>query len=82
MHTTNNVIQITNELIKQEVKPDVIQCYNIHHESILLDVYTESDIWDNYSYVSYVDWEIEKTPEANAKKLEFNVDKPEIDLKR
>ena len=31
MHTSNNVIQVMNELMKQEVKSDNIQCYNIYH---------------------------------------------------
>ena len=43
---------------------------------------TENDIYDNYSYVSIADWEIKKTLEAHLKKLEFNIDKPEIDLKK
>ena len=68
--------------MKQEVKSDGIQCYNIHHKLIILDSFTESNICDNYNYASYTDWEIEKTPKANPKKLEFNIDKPEIDLKK
>ena len=71
-----------NHLIKPEVTPDGIQCYNIHHESILSDLFTKSDIYDNDSYASYADWEIEKTPEANPKKLKFNINKPETDLKK
>ena len=55
MDTTNNVMQVTNELTKQEVKQDNIQCYNIHQESIVLDLFTESDIYHNYRYASYVD---------------------------
>ena len=47
-----------------------------------MDLFTESDIYNNYSYASYADWEIEKTPEANPKKLEFNIDKPERDLRK
>ena len=82
MHTTNNTIQASNKLMKQEVKPDGIQCYNIHQESVLLDLITESDIYNNYIYTSFTDWEIEKTPEANPKKLEFNIDKPKRDLKK
>ena len=82
VHTTNNTIQVTNEMMEQEVKPYGIQCYNIHQESILVDVFTESDIYNNYSYASFADWEIEKTPEANPKKLEFSINKPETDLKK
>ena len=68
--------------MKQEVKSDGTQCYNIHHELILSDLFTKSDIYDNDSYASYADWKIEKTPEANTKKLEFNINKPETDLKK
>ena len=50
--------------------------------SILSDLYIESDIYDSYSYASYADWEVEKTPESNLKKLEFNIDKLETDLKK
>ena len=82
VHTTNDTRRETNELIKQRVKTDSIQYYNTHQESILLDLVTESDIYDNYSYVLCVDWKIEKTPEAHPKKLEFNIDKPETDLKK
>ena len=69
--------------MKQEVKPNGIQHYNIHQKkTIILDLFTESDIYNNYSYASFADWEIEKTPEANPKKLEFNIDKPETGLKK
>ena len=43
---------------------------------------TESDIYDNYSYTSCINWENEKTPETRSKMLEFNIDKPETDLKK
>ena len=68
--------------MKQGVKPEGIQYYNTHQESILLNIVTESDIYDNYSYTSFVDWEIKRTPVANPKKLEFNINKPETDLKK
>ena len=57
------------------MKPDGIQYYNMHQELILSNLFTESDIYDNYSYALFTDWEIEKTSEANHKKLEFNIDK-------
>ena len=82
VYISNNILQVMNELMKQEVKSDGIQCYNIHHESIILDLFTKSDIYDNDSYASYADWKIEKTPGTNPKKLEFNIDKPETDLKK
>ena len=58
------------------------QCHNTHQELILSNIVTESDIYDNYSYVSCVHWEIEKTPETHPEKLEFNIDKPETGLKK
>ena len=65
----------------QVYTPDGIQYYNIHHGSILSDLFTNGDIYDNDSYASYADWKIEKTPKINPKKLEFNINKPEIYLK-
>ena len=41
-----------------------------------------NDIYDNYSYTSRTNWEIEKTPETHSKKIEFNIDKPETGLKK
>ena len=82
VYISNNVIQVMHDLIKQEGRPDGIQCYNIHHESIILDLFTNGYIYDNDSYTSYTDWKIEKKPETNPKKLEFNIDKSETDLKK
>ena len=62
VHTTNNTRRATNELMNQGVKTDGIQCYNTYQESIILDLVTESDTYNNYNYASRVDWEIEKTP--------------------
>ena len=61
---------------------DCVQCYNTHQKSILSDLVTESDIYDNYSYVSCINQKIEKTLEAHPKKIEFNINKPETDLKK
>ena len=58
------------------------QCHSIHQESSLSNTVTESDIYDNYSYTSHINWEIEKTPETHSKKIEFNIDKPETGLKK
>ena len=81
IHTTNNARRTTNELMNQGVNTEGVQCYSTHQESILSDLVTGSDIYDNYSYASFVDWEIEKTPEAHPKKLEFNINKSETGLK-
>ena len=58
------------------------QYYNTYQESILLNIVTESDIYDNYCYTSCDIWEIEKTSETHPKKLEFNINKPETGLKK
>ena len=47
-----------------------------------MNTVTENDIYDNYSYTSYVNWEIEKTPETPSKGLEFNINKPKTGLKK
>ena len=60
-HTTNDTRYTKNELINQGVKTANIQYYNTHQESILSNLVTESDIYDNFSYASCVNWEIEKT---------------------
>ena len=49
---------------------------------ILSDIVTENDIYNNYSYASCVNWEIEKTPDTHPKRLEFTINKPEIGLKK
>ena len=56
--------------------------YNTHQTSILSNTITESDIYNNYSYTSFVNWEIEKTSETPSKKLEFYIDIPETGLKK
>ena len=70
------------KLINQGVKTTNNQYYITHQKSILLNTVTESDIYNNYSYTSCVNWEIEKTPETSSKKLEFNMNKPETGLKK
>ena len=47
-----------------------------------MNIVTESDIYNNYSYTSCVNWEIEKTPGIHLKKLEFNIHKPGTSLKK
>ena len=48
---------------------------------ILLNIVTQSEIYDNYSYTSCVNWEIEKTPDTYQKKLKFDINRPEKGLK-
>ena len=77
-----NFILTICKLINQGVKTFNNQYYNTHQKSILSDTVTENDIYDNYSYTSCVNWEIEKTSETPSKKLEFYIDNPETGLKK
>ena len=81
-HTNNDKGKEKNKLISPGVKTANNQYYNTHQELILSNTVTESDIYNNYSYTSCVNWEIEKTPETPSKKLEFNINKPETGLKK
>ena len=81
-HITNNTRKTKNVLIHQGVKTTNVQYYNTGQELILSNVVIESDIYDNYSYTSWVNWEIEKTSESYPKKLEFVINKPETGLKK
>ena len=61
-------------MVKQEVTPDGIQFRNIHHESILPDLFASNDIYDYDSYVSDADWKVGKKPETHLEKIVFNID--------
>ena len=50
VHTTNNTRRAMNELVNQGVDTEGVQCCNTHQESVLSDLVTENDIYDNYSY--------------------------------
>ena len=71
---SEDVIQVVNNIGKQDVKPDGIQFRNIHHKSILLNLLTDNDLYDNESYAFDTDWKIGKEPETNLKKIKFNID--------
>ena len=51
VHTTINARIATNELMHQGVYTKGVQCYSSHQESILSNIVTESDVYDNHSYV-------------------------------
>ena len=81
-HINNDTDKEWYKLVNQGVKTTNNQYYITHQKSILSNTVTKSDIYDNYSYTSCVNWEIEKTPETLLKKLEVNIDKPETGLKK
>ena len=82
VYISNNILQVMNDLMKQEVKPHNTHYYIIHHELILLDIFTKKYKYNNDIYASYADLKIEKTPETNPKKLKSNINKPDIDLEK
>ena len=53
-YTTNDAQKVKDELINQGVKTADVQYHNTHQESILLNIVTENDIYNNYSYTSCV----------------------------
>ena len=69
-----DVIQVVNDMIKQEVTSDGIQFRNMHHhKSILLNLFANNDLYDDNSYASNADWKIGKKPETGLK-IEFDID--------
>ena len=68
------------KLINQGVKIFNDQYYNTHQKLNLSNTVTESDICNNYSYTSCMNWEIKKTSETPSKR-EFYIDNPETSLK-
>ena len=77
-----DLISTIYKLIIQGVKTFIDQYYNTYQKSILSNTVTDNDIYDNYSYTSCMNWEIEKTSETPSKKLEFYIDNPETGLKK
>ena len=67
-HTTNNIRRAKNQLINQGVKTTNGHYYSTDQETILSNIVTESNIYNNCSYNLYHNWEIEKTPETHPKK--------------
>ena len=58
---------------KQEVTLASIQFHKIHHESILLDLFSDNDLYDNDNYAFDADWKIGKKPETDLKKIVFDI---------
>ena len=55
VYITKDVIQVVNDMVKQEVTSEGIQFCNTHHESILSDLFANNDLYDNDSYASDAD---------------------------
>ena len=55
LHVFIHVIQVVNDMGKQEVTPDGIQFRNILHKLILSNTFTDNDLYDNDSYASNAD---------------------------
>ena len=81
-HKYNDTRKKKYQLIDEGVKTTDNQYYITHKKSILSNTVTGNNIYNNYSYTSSVNWEIEKTPENPSKKSEFNNNKLETGLKQ
>ena len=68
----DDVIQVVNDMEKQVGMPNGIQFHNIHHESTLVDLFTDNDLRNEDSCVSDTDWDLNKKPEEDLKKKLFN----------
>ena len=70
-----DVVEVVNEMGKQEGMPDGIQFHNIHHKSTLSDLYAdEVGLHDNdNSCASDDNWKDRKNPEVDLKNLVANV---------
>ena len=58
-----DVIQVVNEMGRQEGMPDGIQFHNKDKESTLSDLYTEDDSQDDNSCASNNNWRMEENAE-------------------
>ena len=52
IHTTNDTRRVKNKLVIQGVKTTDVHYYNTYQESILSNIVTESNIYNNYSHNS------------------------------
>ena len=66
VHATTDARIVNDKPSNQGVKTADDQCHNTHQESILSNKVTESDIYNNYSYTSRINWDIETTPETHS----------------
>ena len=53
VHTATDARRVNDKPSNQGVKTADDQCHNTHQGSILSNIVTESDIYDNYSYTSW-----------------------------
>ena len=67
-NTKGDVRTTSSKSTNQEIEIADNQYHIIQQESILSNTVTENDIYDNYTYTSCINWEIEKTPETHSKK--------------
>ena len=68
-----DIVEVVNEMGKQQGMPDGIQFHNIHHKSTLSDLYADEVGQDDNSYASDNDQKDRKYPQADLKNLVANV---------
>ena len=76
----DNVIQVVNDIGKQEGMPNRIQFCNIHQESTLADLFAVNNLDNDSSCASDNDWGLNRNSEEDLKKITFNdhVDDDEV----
>ena len=76
-----DIVEVVNEMGKQEGIPDKIQFHNIHHESTLSDLYADEVGQDDNSCPSDNNWKNRKNPEVDLKNLiaGVGIDNDEVD---
>ena len=68
-----DIVEVVNEMDKQEQMQNRIQFHNIHHKSTLSDLLADEVGHDNNSCTSNNDWKDRKNPEVNLKNLVADV---------
>ena len=58
----DNVIEVVNDLEKQDDMSSGIEFRNIHHKSTLADLFADKDLNDDNSNASDKDWGLNKNP--------------------
>ena len=74
----DNVIEIVNDLGKQDDMPNGIKFLNIHKESTLADLFADEDLNDDDSNASDEDWGDKKNPEDDLQLVTFDKDVDDV----
>ena len=68
----DNIIEVVNDLGRQDGMPSGIEFRNIHHESTLADLFADKDLNDDNSNASHNDWGLNKNHKVDLQKITFD----------